>query len=216
MRGWVVVVLAFELAFIGCSKPHVTLVLPPTLTPEQRVQTYYELRALVEKTTSTRRCGPRGGCTTEVDKTLHLANGTVVHHVADLLPLVLPDSESAHAVHAARRARTRVKMWTAAVFTVALGTLLLWTYTDDTRVFLAGAGAMAITGLFLRHDYNEATDHTGRANMSFNDGLAERLYLCVDAMRLVPCETLPPPGAPRPTPRPPPHDTLPAGDIATR
>jgi hypothetical protein len=196
VRGWVVLVLVVELAFTGCSKPHVTLGVPPNPTPEQRVRTFYELRAVVEKTTTTRTCSTRGGCTTDVDKELRLANGTVVHHVSDLLPVVSPDSESARAIHAARRARTRVKIWTTAVFCAALVTLIAWSYTDDLRVFFAGGGAMAIGALLVKFDYDEATDLTGRANMSFNDGLAEQLYVCVDGLHVVPCETLPLPGTP--------------------
>src|SRR5215475_6072593 len=84
--GWIV-----GLAMGGaCAKPHVTLpMVPPDLAPEQRVQMFTELRATKELTTTT-TC--RRGCSTTVEKTLYLANGTEIYYPEDLLPVVASDS----------------------------------------------------------------------------------------------------------------------------
>ena len=76
MRAGLIVVIGLVSA---CSKPHVMLpAVTPNLTPEQRVQMFKELYATREDTMTTTSCGEGGGCSTSVEKTLYLANGTQV------------------------------------------------------------------------------------------------------------------------------------------
>jgi len=222
MRGWLGIVVVGALA--GC-KPHVKLVPPPataTLTPEQRIATFNQLHGVRELTTTTVRTNCTGDCILDVDKVLYLANGTQIHHVEDLLPLLPADSESAKAIRAAGRARTNGRIWTIFTSVLLIAAAVIDEQTDGHRVevMLSASVAALVGGILIKRSYTEVADQEGRANRTFNEGLAEELYLCVSAMELVPCEELPMPGtrAPNPSPpqEPPAHGPLPPGALTMR
>lgn len=203
---------------VACQPPHVQLApLPPTATPGQRVQAYGQLHAVSEKTTWSTSCSGRGGCSTSVQKTLLLADGTHVHYPEDLLPVVAPDSGAARAVHASLRAKRKSRNYglLALASVAALGFVAIRSFPppDDgfstaSKVGLAlTGGATLVTAFASWHYYYEAAALFGDANELYNDGLAQQLDVCADGFRIVPCETMPAPGT---APLQPPSATLPA------
>jgi hypothetical protein len=196
---WRLAVIAVVVA--GC-KPHVTLVPPPAgASPEQRVQAFNQLHAVSEKTTWTTSCGGGGGCSTTVEKTLYLANGTQVHHEEDILPLLPPDSEPAREVHAAQRARSRQTLWALGAVGGFLGSFILLAQADHPGLGLGiGLGFGVVGGWFAYQNHYEAADHVSRANATYNAGLARTLNVCVAGFYVVPCETS---TTPTPPPLPP-------------
>lgn len=195
MRRLVVVAL-----LVAC-KPHVNLVPPPpNATPDQRVQAFEQLHATSEKTTWTTSCRGGGGCSTTVEKTLYLANGTRVYHEEDLLPVLPPNSESAREVRAAQRARSRQLAWGLGGAGVFVASFIVFAKTDPESpglVLGVGFGA-ALVGAFMAYKYHyEAADHVGRANETYNAGLAETLRVCTQGYAIVACESSTP-GAPTP------------------
>jgi hypothetical protein len=196
MRREVAIVV---LVVAGC-KPHVTLVPPPpNATPEQRVQAFNQLHAVSEKTTWTSSCRSTGGCSTTVDKTLYLANGTQVHHEEDLLPMLPPESEPAREIHAAQHARSRQTTWALIGVGGMLGTFALLASMDHPGLGLGVGFGIGVIGGFQAYKYHyKAADHVGRANETYNPALAQRLNVCVDGFHVVPCENAVAPTLPAP------------------
>jgi hypothetical protein len=202
-RGaWRVVVMAAMAAMAGCDRhPHVQLgPLPTNMAAGQRVQIYNELHATAERERTTTSCSSQGGCSTSVERTLFLANGTEVHHAEDLLPLVSSDSAAARSVHAATRSRQNQRNFTllavAGMFVLAVvGASVLsdedggGALSGPTKLGLAIGGAAALVGSFGAYHYHyQAADEQGEANGQYNDGLARRLQVCVSGIYVVPCE----------------------------
>lgn len=190
------------LAFVigACNpKPHVRLgPLPPDLTAGQRVQTYNELHATFEQETTTRTCSGRGGCSTTIERTLMLANGTRVHHAEDLLPVVSPDSPAAKSVNASLRAERSRRNFTLlglagiALFAV-VGSSVMSDEDGDVGSgaklgLLVGGGAVLVGAFGAWHYYYKASDEHALANEQYNEGLARQLRVCVDGLFVTPCE----------------------------
>lgn len=205
--GWIA-----GLALISaCSRPHVTLpTIPPDLTVEQRVQVFNDLHATGEKTVTTTNCNGMGGCSTNVDKTLYLANGTHVYHPEDLLPVVGPESATALAVrdvHEARR-KARVYSWVSIASAVGFIGLVVFSFRGDSPGFstptklglLATGGGVLVGGFGAWWQTRQAVEHWGEANERYNEGLAQRLNVCTNGLAVVPCESGVPPPQPQPGP----------------
>lgn len=208
VRGLVVVVLAL----VACNpQPHVQLgPLPPNLPPMRRVQLFNDLHATFERTTETTSCSNRGGCSTSVQRTLYLANGTQVHHPEDILPVVAPDSAAARSVRTVQNAQSKRRIFTIiAVAGVIVGAISVKTAFDNEEVDFSGGTKLGLIGGGLAflvgsiggyYYYAEATDAHGEANVQYNDGLARALDVCVRGLDVVACEaqsspsTLAPPG----------------------
>ncbi len=202
---------------VACQPPHGPLApLPPMATPGQRVQAYADLHAVSEKTTWQTTCGGRGGCSTRVQRTLRLTNGTQVHYPEDLLPVLAPDSAAARAVHASLGAKRKSRNYAllalagvAAFAFVAVSSLPAPEdeFSTTAKVGLLTTGAVTLVTAFASwHYYFQSAALFGDANELYNDGLAEQLNLCADGLRIVPCETMPAPGT---APLQPPSATLP-------
>lgn len=207
MRARWIVVLAMV---VGCVRPHVTLpVVPPDQTPEQRVQMFRELRATSELTTTTTEC--RRGCSTTVEKTLYLANGMEVYYPDDVLPAVAPDSIAARAVHNVQEHRRRSAIYGGVALASAVVLFAAWlssygaSYeralkgepsfsTPETFGLLIGGGGVLVGGIGAVHHYHQVVRYWGETNENYNDGLAQRLKVCIRGIAVVPCEsaTMPP------------------------
>jgi hypothetical protein len=215
--------IVITLVLAACVPPHVALRVPPNATPEQRVATYSALAAESEKTTWTRSCS--SACMTTISKELRLANGTTVHYPEDLLPVVSPNSVTAHEVQHALTARRRSRY--ASLFAVAscVGLAAVgwhWFRSADTRESIdpttgeaIGLGTAAlgaiVSGVFIWYYEGKYAHHFGEANLAYNDGLAEQLNVCVAGYALVPCETVLPQSSASA-----PHGSSPGRDDAER
>src|SRR5262245_59942975 len=198
MRAWALVVL------VACTKPHVTLAPPrPDLTPQQRVEMFNQLRGDSEETTVTTSCSGGGGCSTQVEHTLYLAEGTPVYHPEDLLPVLPPDSESARAIREAHRLHDRQLQW-ALGGTASFLVGFIWFFarigSEASTPELVGMGALALGGLVgaygAYHFHFMSADEILHAHKTFSAGLAERLNVCVSGMLVVACEAWKSPSPP--------------------
>jgi hypothetical protein len=204
----------------ACSRPHVNLALPPNPSPEDRVQAFTALHATGEDTEITSTCRGGGGCSTNIEKTLHLANGTDVYHADDLLPVVSDDSptaQSVRAMHNSRSKQTRYGLYALGSF-VAFVVIAFQGFSASDgggmplpyKLGMVGTGVGALVFAYGSYHYHwEAADHWGQANRNFNQSLAQRLNVCVVGLGVVPCEqgdaTRPPwlpPSAPQTAPPP--------------
>jgi hypothetical protein len=127
-----------------------------------------------------------------------MANGTVVYHPEDLLPLVAANSETARAIDASSRGTVRT--WIAGgiggVAMVIGG--YMWiegqskTSPDPTErnigtgVFFAGVAAIGVAYLF-RHG---ALEDTHDAFNLYTRDLAHTLRVCAQGMAIVACESV--------------------------
>ena len=193
----------------ACSRPHVTLpTVPLDLLPEQRVQMFYQLYATRENTVTTTTCQSGGGCSTNVDKTLYLANGTQVYDPEDLVPVVSPDSATARAVHNVHEERRKVRTYGMLAMACMAGSFFFLFKGDDlgssalVKVGLPVTfGGALISAVLGRHHFRAATAYWSEANESYNAGLAQRLRVCTNGLAIAPCESAPP-SAPSLTPPP--------------
>jgi hypothetical protein len=194
---------------VGCVKPHVTLpVVPPDQTPEQRVQMFRELRATSELTTTTTVC--RRGCSTTVEKTLYLANGMEVYYPDDVLPAVAPDSIAARAIRNVQEHRRRSFVYGVVALASAVVVFAAW-YSSYSSSYeralngepsfsapeklglLIGAGGVLVGGIGAVYHYRQVVKYWSETNESYNDGLAQRLKVCVSGLAIVACESVPMP-----------------------
>lgn len=208
------------IAATGCL-PHVDLRPPaPNFTPEQRVAMYNALHGDSERSTITTTCN-RGGCSSNEQRSIILANGTEVYHPEDLLPLLPANSVAVRHIEAADQAANR-KYWSSfgAVASVAIGAPVMFSGfsmdpsvpNDTTRTEIGTAillgGGLLFTGLWYYFHHVELSETTG-AHYTYNAGLAETLNVCVSGMQVIPCEFAapgsPPPGLGRPLPGPAPY-----------
>jgi hypothetical protein len=188
----------------ACSRPHVTLpAVSPNMTAEQRVQMFNELHATGERTLTTTSCGGGGGCSTNVQKTLYLANGTQVHHPEDLLPVVGPESVTARAVGDVHKARRKALGYAGISLASAVGfiTIALISISGDdlepgfgfsgpAKLGMLATGAGVVVGsIGAWYQKRRAAEHWGVANESYNVGLGERLAVCTSGFAVVPCES---------------------------
>jgi len=200
----------------ACSKPH--LVLPavsPNMTPEQRVQMFQELHARRELTTTTTMC--MRGCSTNVEKTMYLANGTEVYYPEDLLPVVASDSITARAVRNVHQQRRRSLLYGGIALASAIGIFAIWVSvnnrfqdrgeidlsTFEERGLLVSGGGLLIGGFGTMYHQRQEVKYWGEANENYNTGLAQRLGVCTSGFAVVPCESVTPPPAMPPPAMPP-------------
>ena len=196
---WMLIAIAIAMVS-ACSRPHVTLpTVPPDLLPEQRVQMFNQLYATRENTVITTSCQAGGGCSTNVDKTLYLANGTQVYHPEDLLPVVGPDSATARAVHNMHEERRKVRTYGLLTMACMAGSFFFLFKGDElgssalVKVGLPATFGGALLSAFLgRHHFRAATAYWSEANESYNAGLAQRLRVCTSGFAIAPCESAPP------------------------
>ena len=171
------------------------------------MQLFNELRGTWEQTTVTRSCNGRGGCATNTERTMYLANGTQVHHAEDLLPVVAPDSAAAASVHAAQRSassrRTYVMVALAGLLVAVVAGHQAFSSDEDvgggTKLALYGGGAVFVVGAIGSYYYGQEADMAhDDAIHQYNEGLAKQLRVCVDGLRVVPCEDATSPTEPAP------------------
>jgi hypothetical protein len=221
MRAGLIVVIALVSA---CSKPHVMLpAVTPDMTPEQRVQMFKELYATGEDTMTTTTCGGGGGCSTNVEKTLYLANGTQVYHPEDLLPVVGSDSITARGVRNVHEQRRKALIYGGISLASVVGFVAIaFTKlqpgetsfsTPEKLGLLVTLGGLLVGGFGAWYHNRQATESWGEANTNYNAGLAQRLGVCTSGFAVVPCESatpgtsapaMPPMLGPAPPPAPPP------------
>jgi hypothetical protein len=202
----------------ACSKPHVMLpAVSPNMTPEQRVQMFDELHAIGENTTTTTSCGVGAGaaCSTKIEKTLYLANGTRVYHPEDLLPVVGLDSITARAIRNVHKHRRKALGYTGISFASMAGLLAMATrviigesesyFSTPEKIGLVVIGSGLVVGMFgASYHKRQAVKSWRDANENYNAGLAQRLGVCTSSFIVVPCEsTTMPPSAPAPSSAPP-------------
>lgn len=167
---------------------------PPDATPTARLEAYARLRPVGRSRTVTLSQSSGGGATTGYDAPIVLADGTIVRHADDLLPVVADDGPAARAARASATARTR-KMLVVAVGLAISGAGLAMTLTnldDETPpAMYAGLGLLvggaAAAGFGGWHFSRRESEHRIEAFRRYDEGLRERLELCVDGLRVVPC-----------------------------
>jgi hypothetical protein len=210
--GWIATIALVS----ACSRPHVTLpTIPPDLPPDQRVQVFNDLHATGEKTVTTTSCNGMGGCSTNVDKTLFLANGTRVYHAEDLLPVVGPESTTAGAVRDMQESRRKARVYSLISIASAVGFIgiVVFSFRGDNPGFstpaelglLATGAGVLVGGFGAWWQTRQAVAHWADANEGYNEGLAQRLNVCTNGLAVVPCETGVPPPQPQPGPIRPIH-----------
>ncbi|HXJ48159.1 MAG TPA: hypothetical protein VNF91_03235, partial [Candidatus Acidoferrum sp.] len=219
--GWITVIGLVS----ACSKPHVMLpAVTPNMTPEQRVQMFQDLYATREHTRTTTICGGRGGCSTSVEKTLYLANGTQIYHPEDLLPVVEPDSTTARAVRDVHVQRRKALAYGGLSLVSLVGFIAIGftkveaggtSFSTAEKVgLLATIGGLLVGGFGAWYHNNQAAESWGEANESYNASLAQRLDVCTSGFAVVPCESPPAPATPPTRAMPPMPRRTPAPALA--
>jgi hypothetical protein len=185
------VVLAIASA---CGKPHVHIAAPrPDLTPDERVRLFGELRSRGE-TISAITCGSPGPC--EVDTGIRLANGTEVHHVEDLLPVLAADSVAAREVDASLASARNAWLWGVPGVAVGIGGGVAGYLADGVNTqFVVGLSVMVV-GILVgvigyRLSRSAERRHARAAIGAYDEGLAKRLTVCVSGLAVVPCAAAP-------------------------
>jgi len=174
---------------------------PPDLPPGQRVELFKSYQGVTEQVEIETRCKrSTGGCSSNAQLSLLLANGLTVHHAEDLLPMVPPHSDTARHARAGRSA-----MWAVLAFgAVGMASMVFGGYTyltTDERdgtpseirprrnlgigMFFGGL-IVGIGGAYYFRA--RALSAANRAFQSYNDDLAERLRVCVTGLTVVPCD----------------------------
>jgi len=218
-REWVCTLL------IGCVTHKTLPVPPPTLTAEQRVAWFEALAGETERTTFIKNCA---GNDCVVAHMVTLGNGTKIYAADDLLPVIRPESTTAHHALAAKNERDRGDSWTWIALGFAAATIVAaaasghTSPSDDTgaAIWAIGGAGTALTGFVSREYYRRALDESDAAFHTYTKDLADRLEICVLEMRLVPCEyRAPPPSGPPGVDQPPleppaPQQHVPDGPVA--
>ncbi|MEP6862956.1 MAG: hypothetical protein ABJE66_20180 [Deltaproteobacteria bacterium] len=222
---WRVWVAVFSIGCIG----HITLPAPPpTLTAEQRVAWFNSLAGRSERTTWTVQT--RTGYVSNIEKTMTIGNGTEITAAEDVLPVVAPDSATAHHARAAQSDREHGDRWRELSIGVLAVALIVAAARSGSNPFedkwdAAIWGSAAAIGLFSNFaaadSYNHAAKESGLAFESYTKDLADQLQICVLNMQLVPCEYRAPapatPAAPAPAlPPVPAGQSVPDGPVAGR
>lgn len=174
----------------ACGPPHVQLNPPkPNMTADERVAMFEALAGKSEKTTWTTTCN--GGCSTTVEKSLFLANGTEVHYPEDLLPVLPADGEAVEHIRANQDARSKAQIWTiGAVISGVTGFLIFASSnTSDSHAvpFLLFGGA-AVGAFGAWHYSSVATDEASLTFHAYSKALADRLAVCTNGLAVVACE----------------------------
>jgi hypothetical protein len=174
----------------------------PNMTPEQRVQMFQELYATRESTKTTTTCGGGGGCSTSVEKTLYLANGTQIYHPEDLLPVVEPGSITARAVRHVHVQRRKALAYKGIALVSVVGFFAIGfpkfeagetSFSTPEKVgLLAIIGGLLVGGFSAGYHDRQAAESWGEANESYNASLAQRLGGCTSGFAVVPCESATP------------------------
>lgn len=181
---------------LGCaSAKHVTIQAPPdTLTQSQRIQAFEYYRMGGEGTEMTTSCSNRG-CTTRSRRVLILRDGTEVRHAEDLIPLLPVNTIAGYSARNLALHESRGRMWRRIALASVLGGLVVAVIAErmDRHDVAVGATAVGIgvgvIGLVgSMKNYLEAKSETDSVFDNYNQGLAQRLGVCVAGYQLVPCE----------------------------
>ncbi len=199
-------------ALAGCYA-HVDLEAPSvTADSRERLEAWERLNALEMKETHITyvRNGIPIGAARQTDY-LQLAGGSRVYHPEDLRPVVAASSPTSAAIdgyESASAVATRVTIGGAVFAGIGVGvalTGLALGFDNDASLPLAigGAAAAAVGGLvaaFVSGPFrSEANDEKSTAFVTYNRALQDRLQLCIDDKKIVPCDE---PGAPESEPAP--------------
>lgn len=201
----------FAASLVACGGEgfkHVTFPSPPpTLTPQQRVDTFAGLRTGHKAVATVTRCTRNGSCSTTSTPAIELVNGTQVAFPEDLRPLVAADSETRRHADAVARARRSSRNWGIAggvAIAVGLlsfvagssraveqagiddGVLLRWGITGG--MFLGGGVLWGYSHVHYDGTVNDESNLTFR---SYDADLAQTLNVCVQGLGVVPCEGAP-------------------------
>jgi hypothetical protein len=188
----------------SCATPG-DLHLPLTpLSPDERVALFNADRGESEVTKYYEDCDRKGNyCAENAYHTFPLNNGVEVIDPADLLPLVAPTSEAAKHIHVREHDGYVGIAWAAGALVsffggAAIATTGIVEDHDDHRsglgVALISVGSVIavgglITGLSIVHHYNVLSDaELVKIIASYDDGLAQKLNVCVDGLKVIPCE----------------------------
>lgn len=194
-RGASISALIYLVTAAGCAaSPHVHLVAPAANAPAaERVAAYERLRGLAASEIEV--TGARGDADGPSADFLALGSGEVVTHAEDLVPVVAPESDTAHAARRAARLEGAAWPWQVAGLVVGVAGLALGSYalvTDDGAALpLLGLG-LAFTGTGLAaiptiHDEQRAEAERISAFTHYDADLRRRLDLCADGLRVVAC-----------------------------
>jgi hypothetical protein len=185
--GW----LGAVIMSAACARPHVQMNPPqPGISADERVAMFNALAGKTEITTWSRTCNGHG-CTTSVEKTLVLANGTEVNYPEDLLPILPTDCETVNHVRASQEAISKSHVWTIGAVAAATASIVLFAHggtngSDAVPLLFFGGAAIGAIGVY--HYSSVATDEIGLAYRSYTKDLAERLAICAKGLEVVPCE----------------------------
>lgn len=210
-RSVLAALVAATLPLAGCF--HVNLGAPPprTAPAAERMTAYERLRPAGELHTF--RAVATGTHSARLEHTheLVLADGSIVHHADDLLPVVADDSVAAAAARRSGSARRNKVAWMiGGAVAVAAGTFLVWRGFDqnhehafddtdpgDGMIKLGvavGLGGALVGTLGATHQgWTEARERRA-AFLAYDAGLRQQLALCVDGLRLVDCAPAAEPG----------------------
>jgi hypothetical protein len=216
----VFVLLVAALAGTACTARHAhhTLVAPPaTATEAERMVAYERLFSRGAAGTAVVSSGQVAAASTDY---LILGDGTRIHHVDDLLPVVPADSPTARSAQRGKEAAQRAQGWSYASTAGLVGAILVGfvvpslLYDDLEKEvsvgLIAGTIGIAVTSVFIWQGSlagAEANDERVSAFATYNTDLRKQLDLCVDGTRLIPCAAATPhpaaPAMPAPAPAPP-------------
>jgi hypothetical protein len=186
--------------------------LPASMTPQQRVEAFQYYRRGGQGVEYITQCtgGRPPGCLTHSRQILVLNDGTQVKEAGDLLPLLEPNSTAGQAAQRAARARARHTKWRRGSWGTMIGGLALMYVglrMQSRAVGYIGAGVafvgttICIGGMGING--REINEESRLAFAHYDQGLADRLRLCVHGLAMVPCESHVP-GAPPPAVAPDP------------
>jgi hypothetical protein len=202
------------IAVSGCYMQRVTIPpLPPTLTPEQRVDAFHRFRRHPEARMVMVTCSRNGGVRScSESEILLLANGTQVHDPQDLLPLVPAESTTARSAKRSARNYGRVPLlWLGVVASIASGLVVSGkgAFNDDNTMMYSGFAILGVGALSFGTAAvifgSRGNDARKQAFRHYTSDLASGLRVCMSGVVFVPCEAsvsvetaAPPPPPPDP------------------
>ncbi|MBE7451434.1 MAG: hypothetical protein HS111_21810 [Kofleriaceae bacterium] len=207
-RSILAALVAAALPLAGCF--HVNLGAPPprTAPAAERMTAYERLRPAGELHTFRAVATGTHSARLEHTQELVLADGSIVRHADDLLPVVADDSVAAAAARRSGSARRNKMAWMiGGAVAAAAGTILVWrgfdqnhehafddTHPGNGKIKLGvaiGLGGALVGTLGATHQgWTEARERRA-AFIAYDAGLRQQLALCVDGLRLVDCAAEP-------------------------
>jgi hypothetical protein len=192
-------------AMLASCVAHTDLHLPLTpLSPDERVALFNADRGESEITKYYEDCDRRGNhCVELAYHVFELTNGDEIVDPADLLPMVAPTSEAANHIHTHVHNEHAAIAWAvgALVSFFGGGAIAATGAVEDHNDHRSGLGVALIsvggviaiggliTGLSMTHHYNAQNElELVKIIANYDGGLAEKLNVCVDGLKVVPCE----------------------------